>query len=143
MKQNRILSFALAVVSFGLIFLYGSLAAYARAYVARTFRVEASLPGELLPILPGLLLAWTFQGAPLRRPRFSPANFLIYALLPLYLACGRILFHGLGALVGDHATVDFLWVWSLVRLSFSELQPLWALVAGLGLGFSFRWNPQR
>jgi len=93
---------------------------------------------KLLPILAGFLLAWAVQGVPFHQLCFDLTNFLIYALLPLCLACIPILLLG-WMLAGGRVPGSVMQVWE----NLFKLQSLWALAAGWGLGFSFRLNAQR
>lgn len=124
------LGFGATVLSLGLIVLYSLLERWHSAHVARTFRLANVLPLlRLLLILPGILMAWGVRDTSPRRLRFSPAPFLAYALLPLCLALYPLVLTVLLRL-GMRAPAFVLRV--------SGLQPIWALMAGWGLGFSFR-----
>jgi hypothetical protein len=136
--KRRLSGFALTLVSLGFILLCSFLERRYSAHVERTFRLGILGPVgpmvfRLLLIFPGLLWAGAVRGVPLRRVRFSLADFLTYALLPLLLALCPVLLSALTVWRGVRLSSAMVSLWTTTW----RLQSLFALVAGWTLGFSF------
>jgi len=136
----------IALAGIGLILLF----AYSTAYVnvilrppQEFFRSEffrSSLPVILLlvyalPFLAGLMFGLAAFNGPIRGIKFSVLNFLGIALLPMLFGCGL---PTLGAAARLIEPLRRLMITPLFREpTILQLQPMMALVAGIGIGVAF------
>jgi hypothetical protein len=130
----------LAVIGFAFLIAYSS--AYQTVYIrtpAELFRSDflplIVLAIDGLPFVAGLMLGLAAFNGPIRGLKFSVLNFLAIALLPMLFGCSL---PTLGAAARLLEPLRGLMRISLFREPpLLHLQPMMALVAGIGIGVAF------